>query len=154
MAPPCNVDPRGPHRQGQFPHVLLDIRRTRAAGGRRAARVIHDDNFPCIPSTAVTKHPPTMLKEIGDATFVRAGLRRWRLLADGRESEATWATRRLRALQAAQAVAPVALLAHERGVTWAFEGRVYRTGHELTPADVLALVPERERRARRRLERA
>jgi 5-methylcytosine-specific restriction endonuclease McrA len=95
-----------------------------------------------------------MLKEIADAAFVRAGLRRWRLLADGRESEATWATRRLRALQAAQAVAPVALLAHERGVTWAFEGRVYRTDAGLTQADVLALVRERERRARRRLERA
>jgi 5-methylcytosine-specific restriction endonuclease McrA len=95
-----------------------------------------------------------MIKEIGDATFVRAGLGRWRLLADGRESEATWPTRRLRALQAAQAVAPVALLAHERGVTWAFEGRVYRTGEELTQADVLALVRERERRARKRLERA
>src|SRR3954454_8030465 len=159
MAPPWNVDPRGPHRQGQFLHVLLDIRRTqrspdRSSGDGRAGRATHDDKFPCIPSIAAVKHPPTMLKEIGDATFVRAGLRRWRLLADGRESEATWPTRRLRALQAAQAVAPVALLAHERGVTWAFEGRVYRTGHELTPADVLALVRERERRARRRLERA
>jgi len=97
-----------------------------------------------------------MLKEISDATFVRAGLRRWRLLAGGRESDVTWATRRLRALQAAQAHAPVALLADERGstTTWAFEGRVYRTGEQLTPADVLALIREREGRTRRRLERA
>lgn len=97
-----------------------------------------------------------MLTEVRDAAFVRAGLRRWRLVAGGRESHAAWTTWRLRALQAAQAVAPVALLADERGstTTWAFEGRVYRTREQLTPADVLALVREREGRARRRLERA
>jgi hypothetical protein len=95
-----------------------------------------------------------MLNEIRDAAFVRTGWRRWRLVTGGRESQAAWSTRRLRALQAAQAVAPVALLTGERGVTWAFEGRVYRSGDELTPADVVALVRERERRARTRLERA
>jgi hypothetical protein len=99
-----------------------------------------------------------MLREIKDAAFVRAGLsplgRRWRLAAGGRESEAAWSTRRLHALEAAQAVAPVALLDGERGRTWAFEGRFYRADDGLTGADVLALVRERERRARRRLERA
>jgi hypothetical protein len=60
----------------------------------------------------------------------------------------------VRALEAAQALAPVALLAGERGCTWAFEGRFYRADDELTAADVLALVREREGRARRRLERA
>jgi hypothetical protein len=95
-----------------------------------------------------------MLREIGDADFVRTGLRRWRLVAGGRESAVAWSSRRLRALLAAQAVAPVAVLGGERGVTWAFEGRFYRADDALSDADVLALVRERQRRARRRLERA
>jgi 5-methylcytosine-specific restriction endonuclease McrA len=95
-----------------------------------------------------------MLREIKDAAFVRAGLWRWRLAVGRYESAAGWSTRRLRALEAAQAEAPVAVLVDERGCTWAFEGRFYRADDRLTGVDVLALVRERERRARRRLERA
>jgi hypothetical protein len=99
-----------------------------------------------------------MLREIKHAAFVRAGLSplgwRWRLAEGGRESAAAWSTRRLRAIEAAQAHAPVAVLVGERGCTWAFEGRFYREDDGLRQADVLALVRERERRTQRRLERA
>jgi hypothetical protein len=99
-----------------------------------------------------------MLHELKNAALVRSHRSalgwRWRLAEGGRASGAAWSTRRIRALQAAQAVAPVALLAEGRGTTWAFEGRFYRADEALTGADVLALVRERERRAERRLERA
>jgi hypothetical protein len=98
-----------------------------------------------------------MLRELRTAALVRSPSwsgRRWRLSEGGRLSDVAWPARRIRALQAAQAVAPVAVLADERGCTWAFEGRFYRADEGLTGADVLALVRERERRAQRALERA
>ncbi len=99
-----------------------------------------------------------MLRECKNAALVRSRsslLRgRWRLAEGGRLSDVAWPARRIRVLQAAQAVAPVALLVDERGRTWAFEGRFYRAPEQLTGADVLALVRERERRAQRALERA
>ncbi|HTN25132.1 MAG TPA: HNH endonuclease signature motif containing protein [Solirubrobacteraceae bacterium] len=99
-----------------------------------------------------------MLQELKNAALVRsrsAPLRgRWRLAEGGRLSEVAWPARRIRALQAAQAVAPVAVLVDARGCTWAFEGRFYRADEDLSGADVLALVRERERRAQRALERA
>jgi HNH endonuclease len=55
----------------------------------------------------------------------------------------------------AQAERPVALVRREDGRTyWAFEGRVYWEDSRLSADDVVALVRDRERRARRRLERA
>jgi hypothetical protein len=99
-----------------------------------------------------------MLRELKHAALVRSQgsplRRRWRLAEGARESEPSWSARRIRALQAAQAVAPVALLVEGRACTWAFEGRFYREDEGLTADDVLALVREREGRARRRLERA
>ena len=99
-----------------------------------------------------------MLREIRNGALVRSRRaplgRRWRLAEGGRESAVAWSARRIRALQAAQAVQPVALLVDERGCTWAFEGRFYRADESLTAGDVLALVRERELRAERRLERA
>jgi 5-methylcytosine-specific restriction endonuclease McrA len=98
-----------------------------------------------------------MLREIKDGAFVRDGLtllgRRWRL-EPGRGAGPTWSTRRLRAIGAAQRDAPVALVRAGRRCTWLFEDRFYSEDEELSADDVLALVRERERRARRRLERA
>ena len=99
-----------------------------------------------------------MLREIKDGAFVREGLtlagRRWRLEAGPRVCGPLWSTRRVRAIEAAQLERPVALVRDGRRCTWLFEGRFYWEDEELAAADVLALVRERERRARRRLERA
>ena len=46
------------------------------------------------------------------------------------------------------------LAADARRTCWLFEGRLYWEDEELGESDVLALVRERERRVRRRLERA
>ena len=98
-----------------------------------------------------------MLREIKDGAFVRDAPtllgRRWRL-EPGRGEGPTWSTRRLRAIAAEQRDVPVALVREGRRCTWLFEDRFYATDEELAARDVLALVRERERRARRRLERA
>jgi 5-methylcytosine-specific restriction endonuclease McrA len=99
-----------------------------------------------------------MLREIKNAALVRSSLSplgwRWRLVEGASESGVAWSTRRVRALLIAQLQAPVAVLRVGRRCTWAFEDRWYWEDAGLTAADVLALVRERERRARRRLERA
>ena len=99
-----------------------------------------------------------MLREIKDGAFVRDGRwllgRRWRLRAGTRVCGPAWSTRRVRAIEAAQLQRPVVLVRDGRRCTWLFEGRFYSEDEGLTADDVLALVRERERRARRRLERA
>jgi hypothetical protein len=95
-----------------------------------------------------------MLREVADAAFSR------RLTALGWRYEASWdpapgwGTRRFRALQARQLEEPVALHAAGRRRWWLFEDRVFWEDEGLEPADVRALLRERELRARRRLERA
>ena len=99
-----------------------------------------------------------MLREIKDAEIVCASRtplrRRWRLRRGRTVDGPAWSTRRVRAIGAAQAEGPVALMRDGRRCTWMFEGRVYWEDEDLSADDVLALVRERERRARRRLERA
>jgi 5-methylcytosine-specific restriction endonuclease McrA len=94
-----------------------------------------------------------MLREIRDGEFVRVGWR-WRLAQGDRVSGVAWSGRRIRALRAAQALAPVLVLREGRRCTWAFEDRWYWEDDGLTEADVHALIRERERRAQRRLQRA
>jgi 5-methylcytosine-specific restriction endonuclease McrA len=53
-----------------------------------------------------------------------------------------------------QAARPVPLLEHDGRTYWAFEDRVWWEDDDLTSADVLALVRDRQRRAARTLERA
>src|SRR5207253_3227021 len=65
-----------------------------------------------------------------------------------------WSTRRVRAIETAQRERPVALVRDGRRCTWLFEQRFYWEDEDLDAGDVLALIRERERRARRRLERA
>ena len=99
-----------------------------------------------------------MLREIKDAEIVADGLtllgRRWRLRRGRRLEAPSWSTRRLRAIIAAQSEQPVRLVCDASRCTWVFEGRFYSADDDLAADDVLALVRERERRARRRLERA
>ena len=94
-----------------------------------------------------------MLREVKNGEFVRRG-RRWRLAAGDRLLEPAWPARRLRALLRAQLEQPVALVREGRRCTWIFEDRFYWEDDELQARDVLALIRERERLARRRLERA
>jgi hypothetical protein len=94
-----------------------------------------------------------MLREITNAALVRRG-RRWRLQRGDAVDEPAWSTRRMRELARAQLVEPVAIVRAGRRCTWVFEDRFYSEDEGLEAADVLALIRERERRARRRLERA
>jgi hypothetical protein len=99
-----------------------------------------------------------MLREIKDAEIVPDGLsafgRRWRLRCGRRLEGPAWSTRRLRAIVAAQSEQPVELVRDASCSTWMFEARFYTADDDLGADDVLALVRERERRARRSLERA
>lgn len=94
-----------------------------------------------------------MLRELSNGALVRHG-RRWRLTRGGELLGPRWSTRRVRALLRAQLLEPVALVREGRRRTWLFEDRFYTEDDGLQPLDVLALIRERERRARRRLERA
>lgn len=99
-----------------------------------------------------------MLREIEDGALVRHRLTllgwRWRYEHGTRVHGAAWSTRRVRAVEAAQRERPVRIVRDGRRCTWLFEGRFYSADEGLTQGDVLALIRERERRARRRLERA
>jgi hypothetical protein len=99
-----------------------------------------------------------MLREIKNGALVRDRLtllgRRWRYMAGATACGPAWSTRRARAIEAAQRERPVAIARDGRRCTWRFEGRLYWEDDDLGADDVLALVRERERRARRRLERA
>jgi HNH endonuclease len=99
-----------------------------------------------------------MLREIKDGALIRHRLTllgwRWRFEHGSAVDATTWSTRRVRAVEAAQREQPVRIARDGRRCTWLFEGRCYWEDEELTWRDVLALIRERERRARRRLERA
>ena len=97
-----------------------------------------------------------MLREIKNARFEHRAIlgRRWFLVEGGVAGTVTWRRRAFEALLREQDEQPVALLADGRRCTWLFEERFYEEDEGLGADDVLALVRERERRARRKLERA
>jgi HNH endonuclease len=98
-----------------------------------------------------------VLREVKDAGFTRRlTLFGWRyqLVVGQRACEGSWGTRRHRALAAEQVAAPVDVAADAGRTYWLFGDRVYWEDEGLEPHDVLALVRDRERRQRRRLERA
>lgn len=99
-----------------------------------------------------------MLREISNGALARQRLTplgwRWGFEHGSLASGPLWSSRRVRAIEAAQRERPVALLREGRRCTWVFEDRFYATDDGLDERDVLALVRERERRARRTLERA
>ena len=94
-----------------------------------------------------------MLREVPHGELVRRG-RRWYVARGGVLLGPGWSTRRVRALRRAQLIEPVAVIGDGRRRIWLFEDRFYAEGDALEPADVLALIRERERRARRRLDGA
>lgn len=98
-----------------------------------------------------------MLREANGAGFACRWTplgRRWFVAEDGRAGSVTWRPRAYAALRTEQAAAPVGLFARGVRTYWAFEERIWWEDEGLGAGDVLALVRERERRARRRLERA
>ncbi|EHN12644.1 Tellurium resistance protein terE [Patulibacter medicamentivorans] len=98
-----------------------------------------------------------MLREAKSARFERRLTplgRRYGLVHGREQATATWGARAFRALQEEQLTLPVPLLRDEARTWWAFEDRVYWEDDDLSADDVLALVRDRERRQRRRLERA
>jgi 5-methylcytosine-specific restriction endonuclease McrA len=97
-----------------------------------------------------------MLREVKNARFERrfSLLGSRFLLVERGAAAAIWRRGRFAALMRAQDERPVALFERDGRTYWAFEGRVYWEDDELDDADVLALVRERQRRARRALERA
>ncbi len=99
-----------------------------------------------------------MLREVKNGALVRQRLTplgwRWCFVRGETIAGPPWSTRRVRAIEAAQRARPVALVRDGSGCVWAFEDCFYCEDEGLEARDVLALVRERERRARRRLERA
>ena len=97
-----------------------------------------------------------MLREVKNARFeCRRSLfgRRYFLLEGGAEV-VRWRRRAFEALMREQEQRAVALFEREGRTYWAFEDRIFWEDDDLEAADVLALVSERRRRARRALERA
>jgi 5-methylcytosine-specific restriction endonuclease McrA len=94
-----------------------------------------------------------MLREARDAGFERRRWR-WELWLGSTPVGLTWSGRAMRALRERAAVAPAVLLRRGDRALWWFEDRFWWADDDLHGGDVLALVRERERRGRRRLERA
>jgi 5-methylcytosine-specific restriction endonuclease McrA len=98
-----------------------------------------------------------MLREVKRAELLRRlTLFGWRyhLVLGGKPSQASWSSRRQRALVQAQRVEPAAVLSEDGRTYWLFEDRLYWEDDDLAARDVLALVRDRELRQQRRLERA
>lgn len=99
-----------------------------------------------------------MLREVKNGALVKSNLTvlgwRWRFVEGKKRSSAAWSTKKIRALEVAQASEPVVIMAEGPRTYWAFEGRFFWEDDGLAPRDVLALIRDRERRAQRKLERA
>jgi hypothetical protein len=98
-----------------------------------------------------------MFREVKNAHFTRRlTLFGWRyhLVVGKKPSDASWKSKRHRAIQDGQGLEPIAVLTSQGRMYWLFEDRIYWEDDELRASDVLALVRDRERRQQRRLERA
>ena len=93
-----------------------------------------------------------MLREDTNARFESGFLRR-RLVSGRREFEFISAMAH-RAILAEQRTVPVAVAEDERRTWWMFRDRFFWEDDGLGPDEVAALVHERERRLRKRIERA
>lgn len=96
-----------------------------------------------------------MLREVRDWEVERRGVvaRRYAVRVGG-HTAGPWRASAWRALRERSDERPVALGSDARRTYWLFEDRVWWEDEDCDSRDVLALVRERERRARRRLERA
>jgi 5-methylcytosine-specific restriction endonuclease McrA len=97
-----------------------------------------------------------MLREVKNARFERrfSVLGRRYFLVEAGAAAVTWRRRAFESFLREQDERPVALFEREGRTYWAFEDRIFWEDDDLEGADVLALVRERQRRARRTLERA
>lgn len=93
-----------------------------------------------------------MLREDPNARFEPAFLRR--RFVSGRREFRFISGRAHRAILRDQREAPVAVAEDERRTWWMFRDRFFWEDDGLSPDEVMALVHERERRRRRRIERA
>jgi 5-methylcytosine-specific restriction endonuclease McrA len=98
-----------------------------------------------------------VLREAKNAGFARRlTLLGWRyhLVIASKPSQASWSSKRHRALVLAQRSEPAAVLSADARTYWLFEDRIYWEDDDLSPRDVLALVRDRQLRQQRKLERA
>ena len=98
-----------------------------------------------------------MLREVKNVRFGRRlTLLGWRYfhLEGDRAGDVVWRRRAFEAMQAEQESRPVELFRRDGRTYWTFEHRVFWEDDDLGSRDVLALVRERQRRARRALDRA
>jgi 5-methylcytosine-specific restriction endonuclease McrA len=97
-----------------------------------------------------------MLREDRNAGFLSEGAWLWRryCFCVGERASAALSPRRLERLERLQAEQPVCLLEDDGRRWWWFRDRFFSEADDLSPADVAALVLDRERRRRRTLERA
>src|SRR3954464_3008137 len=99
-----------------------------------------------------------MLREAKNAEVVPAELsplgRRWRFVDGERSPSTRWSARQIKRLEDRQTSEPVAILQRGARVYWWFEDRFYWEDDALTAEDVLALIRDRERKTRRRLDAA
>ena len=98
-----------------------------------------------------------MLHEVTNVRFERRlTLFGWRyhVVQGDAPVEVAWLRRAFEAIQREQAVRPVELFTRAGRMYWMFEWRVFWEDGELSGDDVLALVRQRQRRARRTLDRA
>ena len=99
-----------------------------------------------------------MLREVKNGSLARSHLTllgwRWRFMQGDKPSGAMWSSAKVTALLQSQAAEPVDFLVEGRRTYWAFEDRFFWDDEGLSSHDVLALVRDRERRARQKLERA
>jgi 5-methylcytosine-specific restriction endonuclease McrA len=98
-----------------------------------------------------------MLREIKNPRFTRRlTLFGWRhhLVLGRKPTEASWSSKRQKALLEAQSLQPTPVLSSEGRAYWLFEDRLYWEDDQLGAPDVLALIRDRERRQQRKLERA
>ena len=93
-----------------------------------------------------------MLREDTNARFETGFLRR--RFVSGRREFAFISGHAHRAILREQESAPVAVAEDERRTWWMFRGRFFWEDDGLEAAEVMALVHERERRLRRRIDRA
>ena len=97
-----------------------------------------------------------MLREDKGAEFVSDGIWLWRrhTFCAGRPVAPPLTPRRLARLHTVQEYEPVCVLENEGRRWWWYSDRFFSEADELSPADVTALVADRDRRRARKLQRA